>query len=230
MGSIFLSAGHHLRSPGRSGDPGAVALGTTEVKEVIETREAIEKIFEAQNIEYFSVPDHLTLKESISWINERSQRGDVAVELHCNAFNGRARGTEAYYIKGNSQRKAETQSLLKALLDEVPELKNRGAKDDTQGQWSRLAFCRDVDVASILVELCFIDNREDLDLLQNHRDRFARGLAKGLIEWSGQKGDIETDYPQIKIRLNGENLRIPGILANNNSYIPIDLVGQLRLD
>ncbi len=231
MGRIFLSAGHFLKSPGRSGDPGAVALGTTEAKEVIQTRELIEKIFDDQGIEYSSVPDHLTLKQTIAWINDRSQRGDVAVELHCNAFNGTVRGTEAFYIKGNSQRKAETQLLLKALLDEVPELNNRGAKPDTLSQHGKLGFCRQVDVASILFELCFMDNREDLDLLQNHRDRFAKGLAKGLIEWSGQQPDIQpTDYPTIKIRLNGENLRTPGILVNNNSYIPIDLVAQLRID
>ena len=231
MGRIFLSAGHFLPSPGRSGDPGAKALGTTEAKEVIETRELIEKIFDDQGIEYSSVPDHLTLRETITWINVRSQRGDVAVELHCNAFNGTVRGTEAFFVKGNSQRKAETQLLLKALLDEVPELNNRGAKPDTLSQHGKLGFCRQVDVASILVELCFMDNREDLDLLQNHRGRFAKGLAKGLIEWSDQNPTtVTTDYPKIKIRLNGENLGQSGILVNSNSYIHIDLVGQLRID
>ena len=229
MGRIFLSAGHFLSSSGSSGAPGAVALGTTEAIEVIKTRDLIEEIFDQRNIEFLSVPDHIDLVPTINWINSRSIRGDVAVELHCNAFNGIARGTEAFYIAGNSQRKADTQLLLKALRDQVPELINRGAKPDNAGQHSRLGFCRDVDIPSILVELCFIDNREDLDLLQNHRDRFARGLANGLIDWSDQT-PTPLPFPRIKIRIKNQNLQESGILVNSNSYIPIDLVDRLGID
>lgn len=228
MGRIFLSAGHFLSSASNSGDPGAVALGTTETEEVIKTRDLIEQIFNQQNIDFLSVPDHIDLRPTINWINRRSVSGDVAVELHCNAFNGNVRGTEAFFIAGNNQRKAETQLLLQALLNKVPELKNRGAKPDNAGQHSRLAFCRDVNIPSILIELCFIDNRDDLHLLQNHRNRFANGLAKGLIDWSNQTPSSIT-FPQIKIRLNDQNIQDLGILVNNNSYIPIDLVDQLEL-
>ncbi|MFB2933843.1 N-acetylmuramoyl-L-alanine amidase [Aerosakkonemataceae cyanobacterium BLCC-F154] len=231
MGRIFISAGHDLS------DPGAVAFGTTEAKEMMLTRDLIVKELEAQRVEFYSVPDDLSLKRTIEWINSKAKKGDVALELHGNAFNGSARGTEAFYIAGNERRKQDAELILKALLAEVPELNlrgrvlSRGAKTDTTTPHGRLAFCRQVAVASILIELCFVDNREDLSLLQNHRDRFAKAIAKALIEWSGQKGQTPevTQVSPINIRINNYEYEEKGILVNGNSFIPIDLVEQLEI-
>lgn len=232
MGRIFISAGHYLS------DPGAVAFGTTEAKEMMLTRDLIVQELKAQGVEFFSVPDDLSLAGTIQWINARARRGDVALEIHGNAFNGNSRGTEAFFVAQNEQRKKDAELLLRALLAEVPELNlpgrplSRGAKPDTMTAAGRLGFCRNIAIASILIELCFVDNREDLSLLQNKRDRFAKGIAKGLIEWSGQKGQAPPDvtsYPAINIRIRNDEYDEKGILVNGNSFIPIDLVEQLEI-
>jgi N-acetylmuramoyl-L-alanine amidase len=231
MGKIFISAGHHLN------DPGATAFGTTESREMMLTRDLVVRELREQGVEFDSVPDNLTLTGTIQWINSRAKRGDVALELHGNAFNGKLRGAEAFYVAGNEQRKENAELLLRALLTEVPELNlhgkplSRAAKPDTMTGVGSLAFCRRIAIASILIELCFIDNLEDLRLLQNNRDRFAKGIAKGLIEWSGQKGqaiDI-TQYPLINIRIKNYDYEEKAILVNGNSFIPIDLVEQLEI-
>lgn len=232
MGRIFISAGHFLS------DPGAIAFGTTEAKEMMLTRDLIVQELKAQGVEFFSVPDDLSLTGTIQWINARARRGDVALEIHGNAFNGRLRGTEAFFVAQNEQRKKDAELLLRALLAEVPELNlpgnplSRGAKPDTMTGVGSLAFCRRIAIASILIELCFVDNREDLSLLQNKRDRFAKGIAKGLIEWSGQTGQAQPDvtsYPPINIRIRDDEYDEKGILVNGNSFIPIDLVEQLEI-
>jgi len=232
MGRIFLSAGHFLN------DPGAMAFGTTEAKELMLTRDLIAKKLEAQGAAFLSVPDNIDLKPTIQWINSQARNGDVAIELHCNAANGMARGTEAFHIAENQKRKQDAELLLKALLEEVPQLHlpgkplSRGAKPDTLSQHGGLGFCRQVAVPSILIELCFLDNRQDLDLLQNHRDRFAKGIAQGLMQWSGQApkdSPNTTDFPQINIRIKQHDYSEKGILVNGNSFIPIDLVEQLGI-
>jgi hypothetical protein len=219
-------------------DYGAVAFGTTEAKELMLTRDLIAKQLESQGATFLSVPDNIDLKPTIQWINSQARSGDVAIELHCNAANGMARGTEAFHIAENQQRKKDAELLLKALLEEVPELHlsgkplSRGAKPDTLSQHGGLGFCRQVAVPSILIELCFLDNRQDLDLLQNHRDRFAKGLAKGLMQWSNQTPQPmpnPTDFPQINIRIKEHEYKGKGILVNDNSFIPIDLVEQLGI-
>ncbi|MGQ4647824.1 hormogonium tapered terminus morphoprotein TftA [Lyngbya aestuarii] len=226
MGRIIVSAGHDLRNTG------AVALGTTESREMMLTRDLVVKELQTTGVEFVSVPDNLDLQETISWINANSVRGDVAVELHGNIFNGSVRGTEAFHIANNSQRQKDAQLLLDSLLAAVPGLTSRGVKPDTSSQFPQgLAFCRRVAIASILLELCFIDNREDLRLLQNERENFAKGITVGLIKWSGQTPkDPEPEFPIINIRIKNNDYTERGILVNNNSYIPVDLVELLGID
>ncbi len=225
MGRIIISAGHHHN------DPGALALGTNEAREMILTRDLLVRDLKSRGFEIISVPDHLTLRETIDWINANSITGDVALEIHGNAFNGSVRGTEAFYIYGNSQRRKDTELLLSELIKEVPGLPSRGAKPDSRSQHrGGLGFCRQVRVASILMELCFLDNRQDLDLLQNNRSGFARGLANGLIAWSGQKAQQQPpQYPAINIRIESNNYEERGILVNGNSFIPTDLAELLGI-
>ncbi|HEY9295551.1 MAG TPA: N-acetylmuramoyl-L-alanine amidase [Phormidium sp.] len=240
MGRIFLSAGHDLI------DPGAVAFGTTESKEMMLTRDLVAKELEVQEAGFLSVPDNLNLRQTIQWINSQARSGDVAIELHGNAANGIARGTEAFHVDGNTQRKQDAELLLKALQEEVPELHLRGnslsraSKTDALSVHGRLAFCRQLSVPSILIELCFVDNWQDLELLQTKRDRFAKGLAKGLMEWSKQAPkeapkEVPKDspniieFPQITIRIKEHEYSEKGILVNGNSFIPIDLVEKIGI-
>lgn len=224
MGRIILSAGHYQQ------DPGAKALGTTEAREMKLTRDLIERELEARGQEFISVPDWLDLRETLRWIREHSCPTDVSVEIHGNAFDGTARGAEAYYIAQNPQRQEDAELLLNGLIDAVreidPNFPDRGAKPDNGSQFTRLAFCRDVALPSVLMELCFIDNPQDLNLLQNHREQFAKGLAEGLIRWSARQTKPE-DYTPITIQINNRDYEEKGIYVYCNAYIPVDLAELL---
>ncbi|MEG3910949.1 N-acetylmuramoyl-L-alanine amidase [Microcoleus sp. w2-18bC1] len=230
MGRIFISAGHF------TGDSGAPSvLGTKEADEMIQTRDLLLQELKSQGLtrdqDFFSVPDTIDLSPSINWINGRSRSGDIAVELHGNSAIASARGAESYYVDGNNQRKSDAEKLVNALVAAVPGLRNRGAKSDNQSQHPRLAFCRDVDIPSVLIELCFLSSREDMNLLTNQRDKFAKGLADGLLQWSGLNPVIPpTPFPTIDIEINGERYEEPGILVNDNSFIPIDLADRLEIN
>ncbi len=231
MAKIFISAGHF------TGDPGAPSIGgTTEALEMMQTRDLIVQELKArglrQNVHFFSVPDSIGLGSTIRWINTRASSGDIALEIHGNAFSNRAaKGTECFYVEGNPMRRQNARLLLNALLKEVPQLTDRGAKPDTLAAVGRLAFCRDIAIPSLLLELCFLSNRTDFDLLQNHRSKFARGIANGLLAWSGITSRAKpTGFPTIDIEVNGRPLREQGILVHDNSFIPIDLLGQMGID
>ncbi|MFS8120543.1 MAG: N-acetylmuramoyl-L-alanine amidase [Microcoleus sp.] len=86
MGSIFVSAGHG-GFEGSLRDPGAIAFGTTEAQEMILTRDLVVAELKQRGLATFSVPDTLSLLETIAWINNRCQRGDVAVEMHADSFS-----------------------------------------------------------------------------------------------------------------------------------------------
>ncbi|NET56097.1 MAG: peptidoglycan DD-metalloendopeptidase family protein [Symploca sp. SIO2E6] len=231
MGKIFISAGHYFQDPGASS-----ALGTTEAEEMIKTRDLIIEELESQGLQagtdFLSVPDTIDLGPTISWINARAVSGDVALEIHGNAANSQARGTECFYIEGNNERQGDAKLILDSLLQQVPELNNRGAKPDTATFVGRLGFIRRIRIPSLLLELCFLDNLQDLLLLQNQRRQFAQGIAEGLIAYRDienfrSKGSV---FPNIGIELNGEPYPDKGILVNSNSYVPVDLVDGLGIE
>lgn len=231
MVRIFLSAGHG------AGDPGAIAGGTTESVELIKTRDAAVKELRSQNLEVLWVPDTLTLKQTIYWINDHSRRGDVALEIHADAFsNTRVRGASIYYIDENAQRREDAQLVLKALLDAVPGLPSRGAKPDTSTGVGSLGFCRQINIPSMLMELGFLTNPEDRALLQTKRQNFARGIAEGLQGWSYKEAVRQgltppaVSYPVINVKVNNQFYRNQAILVNGNACIPIVFLKSLGVD
>ncbi|BAY08883.1 hormogonium tapered terminus morphoprotein TftA [Calothrix sp. NIES-2098] len=235
MGRIFISAAHGGKEAGGI-DPGTIAGGTTEAREMILLRDLIVTELRARNFEVLSVPDDLSAADTIAWINSRGRSTDVALEIHADAAsNPSVRGASVFYIANNNQRKSNAELLLVGLLRRVPQIPNRGVKPDTDSGLGRLIFCRQTAIASLLMQVGFLSSPEDRALLQNRRRDFALGIADGLASWSraidpNQGTPSEPTYPPINININGQKYSEQGILINGNAYIPIDLVDRLRVD
>ncbi|HEY9904969.1 MAG TPA: N-acetylmuramoyl-L-alanine amidase [Candidatus Sericytochromatia bacterium] len=240
MGRIFISAGHGGTEQGNL-DRGSVVGSTTEAQEMILLRDQVVPELRSRGFEVLSVPDDLSLSQTIQWINARDRVGDVALEIHADAFsNPDVRGATAFYIANNTERKNHADLLLLALIRRVPQLPNRGAKPDTSTGVGRISFCRDTTLPSILMEVGFLSNPDDRALLQKQRRNIALGLADGLAAWSravsggtgssGSTNSSTTTYSPIKININNQTYGEQGILINSNAYIPIDLVDRLGID
>ncbi len=234
MGRIFISAAHGGREGGRI-DPGTVAGGTTEAREMILLRDLIVGELRSRNWEILSVPDDLSAQGTINWINTRSRPRDVALEIQTDAASSPSvRGATVYYIANNSDRRKNAETLLLALLRKVPQLPNRGVKPDTNSGFGSLNFCRQTAIASLQMQVGFLTSPDDRSLLQNRRRDFAVGIADGLVSWSRVidpgTNPTEPNYPIINININGTNSSDKGILINGNAYIPINLVNSLNID
>jgi hypothetical protein len=237
MGRIFISAGHGgIEQGGR--DLGAIAGGTTEAQQMILLRDQIVPELRSRGFEVLSVPDDLSSTESIQWINARYRPGDVALEIHAGSSpNPSVRGTAVYYIANNTERKNHAELILLALLRRLPQLPNRGAKQDTATGMGFLSFTRDTILPSLLMEVGYLTNPEDRFIIQNRRREMALGIADGLAAWSRavsgtEPGGNGTDvtYPSINIKINNQTYGEQGIIVNNNAYIPIDLADRLGVD
>ena len=235
MGRIFLSAGHGGKETGGI-DPGTIAGGTTEAKEMILLRDLILTELRARGFEVLSVPDSLSARATIEWINSRARRNDVAVEIHADAASSPSvNGATVYYIANNEERKSNAEALLMGLLRRVPQLNSRGVKQDTSTGMGRLKFTREVAIASLLMQVIFLTSPNDRSLLQTRRREFAVGIADGIAAWSriispGSAPPPQPIYQAINIKINGQNYPEQGIVVNGNAYIPIDLVDRLRID
>ena len=96
--------------------------------------------------------------------------------LHCNAFNTQARGTETLYKSFNGQRLAnDIQSQIIRSINTV----DRGVKE-RQDLW----VLNGTDATAVLVEMAFIDNDEDLALLNNDLGTIVRAIARGITDYA----------------------------------------------
>ena len=190
---IYLNSGHHLKDPGASGN------------NLIERDEAIimVNLLVPKLEEYFEVhviPDHLNLQASVKLVNgmARKLNDGLALSLHMNAGGGT--GAECFYydysIKGRN--------MAKKLLDkycETTKLNNRGAKPDRKSANKYLWWIKRTLPWALLLELCFIDNKEDATYFRNNREQVAQGVFEGILNIYNIKEKAEIKK-KIKASLN----------------------------
>ncbi|MEM6451653.1 MAG: N-acetylmuramoyl-L-alanine amidase [Cyanobacteria bacterium P01_D01_bin.105] len=235
MAQIFISAGHGGIENGVR-DLGVQVAGTTEAQQMIALRDLIVPELRSRGYDVLSVPDDLSLVQTLDWINARAKPGAIALEIHAQEFgNSAARGATVYYIANNRDRRDHAELILLNLLKEVPELPTRGVRSDTASGTGRLAFCRQTVPPALLAEIAYLTNEQDLTLLTTRRRNFAIGLANGLAAWSrAVTGTSPTpavpEFPLIDIEINGGPYEEKGLIISGNAYIPIDLADRLGVD
>ena len=116
-------------------------------------------------------------------VAEYGHKGCV-IELHFNAYNGTASGTETLYDTREKDNKLFAGICQKRMV-ELFKRPDRGLKDRTSGRGgSNLAS---VKVTGCLVEPLFGDNATDAKLLKDKRAEYARCLVDAAIEYIALK-------------------------------------------
>ena len=143
-----------------------------------------------------------------------SARVDVYVSIHFNAFNGNARGTEAFAISAASRRIAEP------VLNSIVSLGfvNRRIKDG-----SHLYVLRNTAMPAIIVECCFIDSAEDMQRYDTTAmaDAIVLGLAGRLPESPPSPPSSNSNVLRLQQALNRLQFRD----ANNRALTEDGLSG-----
>lgn len=168
--SLFISAGHS------NTDPGAVGNGYSEADIVLELRDLLAEELRQRGVEFSKDGDKGTnLPLSQAW--KMAAQHDIAVEFHCNAFHtASATGVEALCDESNA---IVAGKLCKAVVDATG-LSNRGVKDESVGQHSRLAFISSGE--GIIMELFFISNPNDVRAYLDNKQSVVTNLADVLEE------------------------------------------------
>lgn len=104
-------------------------------------------------------------------------KADCFVSLHCNSFNKSAKGLETYCYKFKYRGLADY--LQTEMVNSKLYTLNRGVKE------GNYHVIRETNMPAALIELGFIDNVEDIKLLENKQDEFATAIAKGICKFLG---------------------------------------------
>ncbi|MBF2047475.1 MAG: glucosaminidase domain-containing protein [Elainella sp. C42_A2020_010] len=231
MGRVFVAVGYEEPGEHLSGVNLAAA-----VQAVSLMQDLVVQYLRANQYEAATVPQELTPEQTIAWINRYAEAGDVAIQLQISsAINPNLRGTRLYYITANDQRRAQADQLLQTLLRRAPQILSQGVKPDTVCSLGYAAFCRQLVIPALVLNIGYMTNPEDYQILQAQRQDVALGIAEGLALWSRSVAGTAAlnpvpTYPAININLNGALVYGEGIIANGNFYIPMDLVDQLGID
>lgn len=232
MGRVFVAVGHgEIEAELSPVLDGGAATQTASL-----LQDLVINYLRANQYEAAAVPDHLTTAEMRNWINRHAQVGDVAIQVHIsNAYSPATRGTTCFYITANDQRRAQADQFLQILLRRAPQLLSQGVKPDAFCPLGYSIFCRQLVIPAFLLNLGFVTNPDDRQILQAQRQEVALGIAEGLAYWSQSIASAATlspvpTYPAININLNGALVYGEGIIANGNFYVPVDLVDQLGID
>lgn len=116
------------------------------------------------------------LKKIVSKCN--AHEVDLDISIHFNATakktrDGKTTGTEAYIYSSTSKAKDEAQRICNTIAEVG--FTNRGVKNRPT-----LYVLRKTKSPALLIEVCYVDDPEDVDLYNANIDKIARKIVKGI--------------------------------------------------
>lgn len=165
------------------GDPGTCKLG---YKEADLTRELARLV--KDELEAYGEVD--ILDTSKNWYKRLCKQGhsfdftpyDYALELHLNSAandllgNNKITGTEMYVTRSE-----KVVSVEENILEGICSLgfKNRGVK---KANFDLIYYIKKQGVSSALLEVCFLDDKDDVDLYMTNKTKVAKAIAEGIAK------------------------------------------------
>lgn len=173
MKSLFVAAGHNANAPG------ACANGYQEATLALKMRDRIKSYLTIAGIDCVTDGDvgvNLNLTTSIALCKQH----DIAVEIHFNAAAPTAHGVEALC---KPHLKVLAQDLCGAVYRTTGIIMRGdfGWKATDSGQHARLGFC---EANGIILEVCFITNKDDIKRYVENKEATALAIAKVLQDYA----------------------------------------------
>ena len=100
-------------------------------------------------------------------------KADIFVSLHRNST-----------ANPNTTKGIEAADDILSNLEEVGITANRGVRIGTQGDSDDdYAVIRDTDMTSMIVEMGFMTNQDDLDYFNENLENYAKAISNGVVQW-----------------------------------------------
>lgn len=176
---VFLNPGH---APGI--DNGAVnaATGLQEADVALSVGLLVQKYLNAAGVETELLQSDNLAGESPDYpcvtATANASGADLFVSIHCNAANTTARGTEVEVYDNTGGASVE---LAECMMDQI--IGSLGTVRRYINSRSGLAVLRCTSMPAVLVEMAFIDNDKDCQLLTDRQDDFARAIARAITDY-----------------------------------------------
>lgn len=147
---------------------------------------------------------------------------DSFISIHVNdSSNISAHGLETFNDVGSTKGNKLATIMQNELVKQGLFTANRGVKA------ARFYVLKYTKAPAILIELCFIRNKADMDLLINNFEKFAQAIAKAILFYHGIKyiphkpKNPTYTKDKIRVQLITEKLLVSGFNKDNINYVKI---------
>ena len=212
MSAIMLIAGHG------AGDPGATAkINGVLYKEYLETRSVASEV-RARLLSKYVVDVGQYNPDKNAYEDCRAKRlsakifedYDFVLEIHFNAYrgesaDGQTKGVECYVPVAAGDADKKIASVLCAEVAKLG-LRDRGVKTK---DYAVIKYIRGCGVKCALLEVCFLDDPDDMKVYLNNKSAVADAIVKALASALGLREKPKTDYEivQEKAGLEDKTMR-----------------------
>lgn len=222
MKKVYLDAGHG------GTDSGAIGNGIQEKDIVLAVAKKVEAKLKKCNLDIRmsrTTDSYKTLEYRSTDANNWG--ADCFVSIHANSSDATsAQGVETYCYKFAYRSLAD--KIHTEIINSKTYTKNRGVKE------GNFHVVRETNMSACLVELAFISNTEDSNLLKNKQEEFATAIAKGICKYVGatyvednptspNEGFPNGDYSGRKARVIADVLNVR--YDRGTEY---DIIGQIK--
>lgn len=176
MPKVYLTAGHHFK------DSGAIGSGFKENELTIELKDLVTSILKSKNVEVWNDYDGDTLGTVIKKINASGVSSkDILLEIHFDSATRLASGTTALVADNARNRSRFFAEDLSTGISKIMGITDRGVKSEKDSNRGKLGILHTA-ASSVLIEICFINNTDDMLKYTVNKLEIAETIANVIIK------------------------------------------------
>ena len=152
----------------------------TEKERMNAVADVVEPILKAQGVKVYRNDPNEDIEDYTAHANEL--KCDLYFAIHSNAFNGEARGTEAFCHKFGGESEKFAKRINDAIMSIYPG-PNRGVKESYKMYGGKPMWeTSDSNMAACLVEIAYHDDEGDSKWILGHKPEIGLALAKAALK------------------------------------------------
>ena len=190
MRTIYVSAGHSNKV---GKDRGASGNGFIEGELTVEQRDLIVKELKKLGAKIVVDDNDSILAQTIAFFKNKTTKDCILVDLHWNAATPQATGTEVLVPATPTKFETDLATDLSKVIANTLGIKNRGVKTELQSARKSLGWMR-LTGENVLIETCFISNKNDMESYQKNKEELAKRIAIVLFEYANRGANSEKFY------------------------------------
>jgi len=127
--------------------------------------------------------DGWALGRIVRWLRGSVRRDDICVDIHFNSSsNSRANGCEVFIPERHTRAEYGLALKLAFAVSRALGVVNRGVKSEVVSFHKRLAMLSGFDCVNLLLEVCFVSNRGDVEAYEKNFGALVSAVGDLLME------------------------------------------------